>query len=1102
MKTHIYVYFLVCFLFSFTDGVVSGNPATSETNGVYISNLHRGERPPIDYTSLTEEAYIPNLIRIKFADSPDKAGQVMQVSTNKSGMVETGIDAFDQLSEQYGLVGGRMVASGISTTTKSGIQTFHDRHLAWGFHRWYEFETLSKSDVSQIVDDFSALECVEIAQPVFRVVHVADTSFTEAKDMGYQAGKSGSPTNDPRFSSQWNFHNTGQTGGTAGVDIRLAEAWEIERGHPDVVVAIIDGAVNTDHPDLVAHIWRNEQGQAGYNFVDQSFNLTPNNHATHIAGIIAAVSNNETGVAGIAGGSGVGDGVRIMSLQVFDTKGCDGFHLAPIFAADHGAVITQNSWVYAVPDVYDHLALDAIDYFNTYGGGDLLEGGITVFSAGNNNSNQSYYPASYSGTIAVASTNHNDQKAASSNYGEWIDISAPGVNIISTLANGSYGSSSGTSMACPHVAGTLALMVSHAPGLLTNTELVELMLSSADCLEASNTNLNGLLGSGRLNAFKALKSLPNVTHETEQVDPDNENEEDDADENAHDPASDTTNVQVYHALSAGQWQDMNIWFTDSTGTSPASSIPCPNSIIHIHKQVVSNLPVELGPLGVIKVHATADLTIEDLHVNAPAPDAYQLIVEPAGRLTINGRVLNQDQVADLNMLIRGNETNFGSVIHTDASIRASISFERTMASHWELMSVPLQNQAICQEVVQGMLYGWSEPMQGWAVIDQVSTNALGSQENNPARFTPGMGYLQQYSKSEPASLTHEYKGDLTSDPVHLQLSKKASASENFSGFNLLGNPYASSLDWKASAGWSGRDNLDGGMDQAVSIWVWNPLTGNYGTYNSASSSDLGTNHVSRYIAPMQAFWVKAATDGAEITVHNEARVHSDQQTLKNLKHQTPSVISLQVSNQTNAYSDEVILEFGHHLHSGTKKMFSMFEEAPSLYVNSQGEPMSIYFMDESPTTSMLPIGFEAGISALYTITASNLSSVNDNIYLIDNLTGHKHDLKKNNSYHFMGNPWDEADRFMLQIGEEISTNVNEAATESTEVFYHSQSLNITNPWGSDATIQVYNISGASVAAFEVPAFSAHQHPFSERPGVYLVKVSGQGHEVTTRVAVF
>ena len=1102
MKTHIYVYLLVCFLFSFVDGFASGNPTTSQKTNNQVSILHRGERPPIDYTSLTEEAYIPNLIRIKFSDKPDKAAQVIQLSANKSGIVVTGMDAFDQLSEQFGLVGGRLVASGLATTTKSGNHTFNDRHLTWGFHRWYEFETLSKSDVSQIVDKFSALECVEIAQPVFRVVHVADTNFTEVKEHVYQTDKAGGPTNDPRFSSQWNFHNTGQTGGTAGVDIRLAEAWEIERGHQDVIVAIIDGGVNTDHPDLAAHIWRDGLGQAGYNFVEQSFNIAPNNHATHIAGIIAAVSNNETGVAGIAGGSGAGDGVRIMSLQVFDAKGCDGFHLAPIFAADHGAVITQNSWVYAVPDVYDHLALDAIDYFNTYGGGDMLQGGITVFSAGNNNSGQLYYPASYSGTIAVASTSHNDQKAASSNYGEWIDISAPGVNIISTLANGSYGSSSGTSMACPHVAGTLALMVSHAPGLLTNTELVELMLSAADCLDANNTGHNGLLGSGRLNAFRALKSLPNVNHETEQVDPDNENEEEDAEENAHDPASDTTNMQAYHALLSGQWQDPGIWFTDSTGTSPASSIPCPNSIIHIHKQVVSNLPVELGPFGVIKVHAKADLTIEDLHVNTPAQDTFQLIVEPAGRLTINGHILNQNQRGDLNMLIRGNENNFGSVIHADASIRASISHERIMASHWELLSVPLQNQTICHEVVQGMLYGWSEPMQGWAVINQASTNAEGGQENNPARFTPGMGYLQQFSKSEPGSLTHGYKGDLTSGPVHLHLSKKASASEDFSGFNLLGNPYASSLDWKASSGWSGRENLDGGMDQAVSVWVWNPGTGNYGAYNSASSGDLGTNQASRYIAPMQAFWVKAATDGADITVNNEARVHSDQQTLKNLKHHTPSVISLKVSNQTNAYSDEVILEFGHHAHSGTKKMFSMFEEAPSLYVMNQSEPTSIYFMDRPQASAMLPLGFEAGISALYTITASDLSSVDGNIYLIDNLTGHKHDLKRNSSYHFMGNPWDEAGRFMLQFGEDISTNVNEATTENTEVFYHSQTLNITNPWGWDATIQVYNISGASVAAFEVPAFSTHQHPFSERPGVYLVKASGQGSEVTTRVAVF
>lgn len=514
------------------------------------------------------------------------------------------------------------------------------------------------------------------------------------------------------------------------------------------------------------------------------------------------------------------------------------------------------------------------------------------------------------------------------------------------------------------------------------------------------------------------------------------------------------------------------------------------------------MPVELGPDGFITVHELADLTITDLHVNAPSHDASQMIIEPTGRVTINGQIQNQDQENDLNILIKGNGNDFGSIIHTEASIRASIRVDRNIASQWEMLSMPLQDLTISQDVIQGMVYSWSEPLQGWTNLNgQINVNTETDQSYSPDGFTPGLGYLQQLSKSDGNRLPEKYTGKLVSGPVHLHLSKKAT-SQPLSGYNLLGNPYASSIDWKSSAGWSGREQLDGGMDQGVSVWVWNPHTGNYGAYNNASSSNLGTNQVSRYIAPMQAFWVEAATDGAEIIINNKAKVHSDQKTLKHMKNQESSVISLLVSNHTNVYSDEVILEFGNHVHHSTKKMFSMLEEAPSLYVNNQREPMSIYSMDAPQTTAFIPIGFEAGISALHTITVSGFSNIEGNIYLMDNLTGHRHDLKKNESYHFMGNPWDEADRFMLQFGEDISTSVNEASNEKADVYYYAHSLHITNPWSSDATIWVYNTSGAAVTAFDVPALSTHQQPFSERPGVYIVRVSGQGSEdVTKRVAI-
>ena len=153
---------------------------------------------------------------------------------------------------------------------------------------------------------------------------------------------------------------------------------------------------------------------------------SPEDHGTHVAGTVAAVTNNSTGVAGIAGGSGSGNGVRLMSCQVFSGTGSGGFDQASIYAADNGAAISQNSWGYTSVNVYEQAVLNAIDYFNANGGGNVMTGGITIYAAGNDNATGNWYPGCYSGSFSVAATNNKDVRSYYSNYGSWINISAPG----------------------------------------------------------------------------------------------------------------------------------------------------------------------------------------------------------------------------------------------------------------------------------------------------------------------------------------------------------------------------------------------------------------------------------------------------------------------------------------------------------------------------------------------------------------------------------------------------------------------------------------------------------------------------------------------------
>ena len=135
-------------------------------------------------------------------------------------------------------------------------------------------------------------------------------------------------------------------------------------------------------------------------------------------------------MAGIAGGTGVGDGARIMSSEIFGNNGADGAATAAaiVYGANNGAVISQNSWGYTIPDVYDQPVLDAIDYFTKEAGRDVngnqvgpMNGGLVIFAAGNSNISDPSYPGYYPTAIAVGATTVYDNKASYSNFGNWVD---------------------------------------------------------------------------------------------------------------------------------------------------------------------------------------------------------------------------------------------------------------------------------------------------------------------------------------------------------------------------------------------------------------------------------------------------------------------------------------------------------------------------------------------------------------------------------------------------------------------------------------------------------------------------------------------------------
>jgi subtilisin family serine protease len=399
-------------------------------------------------------------------------------------------------------------------------------------HQVYNYETVFPNAEGTILDDIYLLH-VPIGSDILSIVEeyvsCPGVVYAEPNSIAYPFGI----PNDANFSNQWHLHNTGQSlinwsgynlSGIPDADIDAPEAWDIETGSPDVVIAILDTGIDYTHPDLAANIWNNTDETPG-NGIDDDHNgyiddvmgwdiyhndSDPKDgygHGTMCAGVAGAVTDN-----GIWG-AGVAWNCKIMPVQISNEYGTIPMDRAVKgirYAADNGADAISMSWGLGNTSTLKN----AIDY--AYGKGVFL-----CAAAGNSNSATKFYPAAYENVTAVAMTNQNDSRCSpddwgnpawGSEYGDWVDIAAPGNIIYTTLPTyhvyfNDYGYyqtfdwGCGTSFASPMVAGVAALLISKDPSLTPN-EVKAILCGNVDPYNSTE-----YIGTGRLNAQKALAAL-------------------------------------------------------------------------------------------------------------------------------------------------------------------------------------------------------------------------------------------------------------------------------------------------------------------------------------------------------------------------------------------------------------------------------------------------------------------------------------------------------------------------------------------------------------------------------------------------------------------
>ena len=547
-------------------------------------------------------------------------------------------------------------------------------------------------------------------------------------------------------------------------------------------------------------------------------------------------------------------------------------------------------------------------------------------------------------------------------------------------------------------------------------------------------------------------------------------------------------MKIYNANSGsgGDLKITNSTATITNGTFIIGQGATTTGAIKLQSSVaLNNLTIDAG--------ATSPFLVTDLTVSGTALVSSGSLTVPAGKnLTISGTLTNNAGTSGL--VIQSDATGTGSLVHNTAGVSATVQRYFTGSSwDWHLISSPVVDQAIQNEFVPEVFtanedfYTWYEPTSIYVNFKNSTTPPTWVTANVDNNFIEGKGYMIAYLATNPSK---SFTGVLNNGEQTVAITK--TGTDTYSGSNLVGNPYPSSIDWKAVSGWT-RTSLvsnGGGYD----MYIWNQTASNFGTFNSAGTT--GTNSVTQYIPPMQGFFV-IASDNGNLVMDNNVRVHDGASNwLKNTE-TTGNILKISVTSEENYGSDEAILEFDHESTiGGAAKMFSFVPTAPSIYLPKQSKDYSISFLNSISENNIVPVSFQAGADGNYTLIF-DFDSL-DYIQLLDKTTNLKYNLKDAPHFSFSALVEDNSDRFEIHfspVGIEESTELNQI-----NAYVYNNNLYVQNNLG-EAQISLYDIQGRQMYSEQLKCTGLHRKEFSLPTGIYIVRLRSNNQVKNVKVFI-